>query len=282
MNRTYVVEKIKEMLGDNITVEYKNMTKQNEVVEGILISDGSNVSPVIYYDDRYDDDEIVNRVVNTYKSSKLSSDDVSDIAANIGDWNWAKNNIIPTLYNKDRNEYGDIVIADFVGDIGITFKLIVNVGGSVGSVAIRKGMLDKWGVTVDDLLSVAKANINKTVVLDDMNNITLSIMIGTPLSTERFITNEDVPMKVMTTTTQNYGAATILLLADLIDSGEIGDKDYYILPSSIHEAIILNEYDEVLKNMVKEVNATQVAPQDFLSDNVFKYNSATRKIEVMV
>lgn len=50
-------------------------------------------------------------------------------------------------------------------------------------------------------------------------------------------------------------------------------SDLYILPSSIHEIIVLpvDFRDDVtgLKDMVNTVNQTQVLPEEFLSDSVY-------------
>lgn len=59
----------------------------------------------------------------------------------------------------------------------------------------------------------------------------------------------------------------------------------YILPSSIHEVIIIPDSDfvdvEYLKNMVYETNRSTVAPEDRLSDHVYKYTCATRSFEML-
>ena len=138
-------------------------------------------------------------------------------------------------------------------------------------------MFDEWDISMEELKSTAKANLNKILVIDSMVNFLFSVVADTK---ERKIDMSDV-MTVCTTINKNCGASSILLLPDLIDDGEIDDVDYYILPSSIHETIILKGYDSGLKAMVREVNATQVSPEDFLSDNVFKYNAMTREFEVM-
>ena len=49
-----------------------------------------------------------------------------------------------------------------------------------------------------------------------------------------------------------------------------------ILPSSVHELLAIPDdghmsYDE-LRAMVRDVNRTQLAPQEFLSDNILKYD----------
>ena len=88
-------------------------------------------------------------------------------------------------------------------------------------------------------------------------------------------------MTIMSTISKSHGAAAMLLVEDLINNGELVCQDYYFLPSSVHEVIMLKEYDECFKEMVGQVNATEVAPADVLSDSVFKYNHITRKFEVV-
>lgn len=55
------------------------------------------------------------------------------------------------------------------------------------------------------------------------------------------------------------------------------DDNLLILPSSRHEIIILKEATasdvDWLKGMVMEVNGTQVAPEDFLSDSVYFFDA---------
>ena len=52
-------------------------------------------------------------------------------------------------------------------------------------------------------------------------------------------------------------------------------KDLYILPSSVHEVILIPKDDtmewEKLQEMVKEVNSTQVEDVEILSDSVYCY-----------
>lgn len=65
---------------------------------------------------------------------------------------------------------------------------------------------------------------------------------------------------------------------------EIAEKigDFYVLPSCIHETIIIPkdagmELDE-LEHMVQEVNYTQVAPDERLSDHVYEYDAKEHEL----
>ena len=59
----------------------------------------------------------------------------------------------------------------------------------------------------------------------------------------------------------------------------------FILPSSVHEVIILpdagNGDGERLKEIIRMVNTTQVAPEEVLSDTLYRYDIA-EKMVVMV
>ena len=67
-------------------------------------------------------------------------------------------------------------------------------------------------------------------------------------------------------------------------AAERAGGDFYILPSSIHEILIVPDNGKMglsdLENMVKEVNATQVAPADKLTDNVYHYDSQAKIFEL--
>lgn len=88
----------------------------------------------------------------------------------------------------------------------------------------------------------------------------------------------DVPdtMFVLTNDTKVNGAAAIL---NDDTRQEIADKvgDFYVLPSSIHETLIIPKDAGMelrdLEQMVQEVNQTQVAPQERLSDHVYEYDA---------
>ena len=58
--------------------------------------------------------------------------------------------------------------------------------------------------------------------------------------------------------------------------------DFVILPSSIHECLIVKKLADIdeYRTMVREVNNTQVDPQDRLSDNVYYYDYNTNEIKI--
>ena len=84
---------------------------------------------------------------------------------------------------------------------------------------------------------------------------------------------------------QKVNGAGVILYKDLLKQfAEKTGSDFYILPSSIHETLLVPVSDqmevEALRSMVREVNATQVAPEEVLSDNVYIYRREDDKISL--
>ena len=64
-------------------------------------------------------------------------------------------------------------------------------------------------------------------------------------------------------------------------------QDFWILPSSIHEVVLLpdgkyGEKAEELAVIVKDINDTQLAPEEILSYHVYRYSRLTGEISIVV
>ncbi len=94
---------------------------------------------------------------------------------------------------------------------------------------------------------------------------------------------EEIPsMYVLTNAEKMNGANSILDPKTMEDISEKVGGDFYILPSSLHEVIILPDSPDmdkdVLEQMVRDINAGEVAPEDRLSDHVYMYDSVEKEI----
>ena len=92
----------------------------------------------------------------------------------------------------------------------------------------------------------------------------------------------DDKLFVLTNNQKLNGAAALLDEKMMEQIAERVGNDFYILPSSVHEVLIVPKEAGMdfkdLEAMVQEVNATQVAPQDKLSDHVYQYDNETREV----
>lgn len=90
---------------------------------------------------------------------------------------------------------------------------------------------------------------------------------------------------VLTNNDKFYGAAGILRTDLLRQFAEEQGCDFYILPSSVHELILVPDKHDFtkteLRDMVKTVNEEQVAVEERLSDDVYYFSRYTGEVEVV-
>ena len=83
---------------------------------------------------------------------------------------------------------------------------------------------------------------------------------------------EPMGMYVVTNKKRRYGAASVLKAKDELN--RMFPEGYIVLPSSVHEVIVVKNDDNIkaYTEMVKMVNSDVVAPEEVLSDKVYKFN----------
>lgn len=96
---------------------------------------------------------------------------------------------------------------------------------------------------------------------------------------------DDMKMYVLTNSEQHLGSGLIVhdkVLRHILDT--IGE-DIYILPSSVHELIVIPssvvDDEKYLTSMVHEINQTEVEPKDRLSDDVYRVDYTTMRFRTI-
>ena len=182
-------------------------------------------------------------------------------------------------------------------DIAITYHLQMNVDETgVASAVIANDTLRMYGVSVEELHKAAVENSEKLFpmytfnlhermrqnYINDMKNEGLSDE-EIEMMLEEFPETDDHAMTVVTNDVGVNGAAVIFYPGVMDKLAEITDGDFFVLPSSVHETIIIADRGdfspEFLKEMVSEINATQVEPWDRLTDEVYHYDPIDRVFE---
>ena len=289
MNKEYIINEIKKEIGEDFGVEFTQVPKNNVVLNGISIRKaGANIAANIYYDEDWDDDQIVAETLKTYKTNANPDFNIDELTANITDWEYVSSKIIPALYNVPKSVFGDdLVTMPYFGDMGILFKVLVDSNElGTASIKVTDGLLKSWKVTTETLFEIAKKNLNNNVIIRDMQD-TLRECFGETSVMERSIDKVDT-MSCASNTSKVDGAAVMLLLTELIKNGELDNIDYYIIPSSIHEILMVNPTGmgvEIkpsdLVDMIRDVNMNVLTPQDYLSSYAYKYDAESGEIEVL-
>lgn len=264
------------LLKEGYEVDETEITKNNGcTLDAFVVKKaGSSIGATVYLNgiDYCNIDQLLANVKN-------SLDDLEDsdtISPSVTEWCRAEKALRPVLINLSRNkEYLSNKPYRVFLDLAIICVIDVSLGDKEGAVAVSNDFLKIWGVTYDKVLQCALDNTKKAYQLTSMWSV-MKTMIGEMDGQQNENEMDLDPMCVCSNQSRHKGAACILnhdILADYLRQREI--SKCYILPSSVHEVILIDprgvEPNE-LKMMIREVNATAVSPEDFLSDNLYQFD----------
>lgn len=274
-------------------VQYKEVEKLNGAKHYglIILEPGNNVAPTLYLEPFYDMylytknwKDIVNQIIAAYQADSFPK------RLDMGwfkDFEKVRGLIFYKLVNFAVNKalLEDIPYTRYLDFAIIYCVRYENDEIGDGSILIHNSHLEMWGCTTQDLASLAEKNTPQLcpIAVSTMENVLQECMAGT----EELPPGEEtpVPMHVMTNEERVNGAITILYQDALKNFADRIHADVVILPSSVHEVILLplreDEEFQELRNMVYEVNRSQLAREDFLSDNIYLYRRDTDSIEIV-
>ena len=268
-----IVSKIKDYLPADYadaTVTINSVLKNNSLkLDGLNIRrENERIIPNIYLNQFYDD----------YSDGRALEDILSDIAKirqkNSGPVDFDVTAI--KLINSEQNaeylkgkphiEFADLSAIYYI-DLG------TDECGSMTTV-ISDYLLSQYEVSVEELHQTAIRNMASNARFSTMFEVLTEIMSDN-IPADALCEADD--MMFVLSNKNKINGASMLLCPSVMDmiTEKVG-KDYYLLPSSIHEALVVPDRPDMevdsLASMVREVNATQVAKEEQLSDHVYRYN----------
>lgn len=283
-----VKDKVALALGEGMSLQIHTALKNNGIIRmGLTIVDGRfNVSPTIYleeyykqYENGFEIDDIVQNILDVY--NEVNFEHNWDVHA-VKDFETMRSKIVYKLIHAEKNEnlLKNVPYVPYL-DLAIVFYILFEVDDSgTATIPITHELLELWDIALDDVKQ--SAFCNAPVLLPahfKPMQIVIDELMGTNYSKQETI--EDL-MYVLTNSLRSFGAACILYDGMLEKIREEVGENYYLLPSSIHEMIIIPESNspsmEHLNEMVMEVNQTQVDEEEFLSDCVYYYNGNTKTL----
>ena len=287
--KTTTVASIQKHFGTSASVSVHTITKNNNIhLDGLTIqSDSVNISPTIYLNYYYDDylagkpfSSILEDILTAYHRNRpAQSLDLSFFT----DFQKVKYNIIYKLIHYDRNEslLKDLPHFRFL-DLAVVFCcLLTDTGSCNATILIHNHHLDFWHITSNELYELAAKNTPVLLPFEfkNMEEVLKTLYPEISAETSDTASEPELPMYVLTNHSKLYGASCILYPNVLSNFAKKMNCDFYILPSSIHEVLLLPKeadsdiYD--LNMMIHEVNDTQVQEEDILSDHVYCYERAS-------
>lgn len=134
--------------------------------------------------------------------------------------------------------------------------------------------MDCWGVTLEEIFRAAAENTTGVRIYIEPMETFLGDRGFKPLSSGMYILSNERKM---------FGAGVIIDPRVQQMCLERLGESFYILPSSIHELILLPESlattREELDQLIQEVNEACVSQEEYLSDHAYYYSAEKRMIE---
>ena len=311
MNFEEFINTIKDTIKEYLPEDYRDAEvnilenrKLNTNYTGLTVTrEGDTLAPTINLNNLFDSyskhpEHSITAVMQEVASVIQHTPETFDIGR-IMDYDRVKKNLFMRLSaaekNKDLLEHAPHIRKE---DLAITFHIMLDQSDKgTATTMINDNMMEAYGIDLDQLYQ--DALLNSPVIcpaqIENMGEALSRMMIedmksaGAPpeviqeMEKDLKESNKDNPMTIITNDRLVDGASAIFYpgVMDLV--GERLQGDYFILPSSVHETLVVPDDGRVslqeLTDMVKEVNMTQVNPEDQLTDQVYHYDIADHVFE---
>ena len=297
-----VAEQIKAYLPpeyESVTCSVKEQNKTNGVMQVGIQADmlGHAASPIVYMESFYNEvrsgepmDQIMRNIAEVIQDALDGP--ALDQSIRIEEFESVKDYLSVMVVNTAENrKLLEQVPHKEVADLSLLCyaDLPVEQGGYNATFKITEQMLQKWNVDREELFQIASENTNpaNTPVLQNLEEVTRQILMGGAapenlLKKEFDFSNQEAILLVLTNEKKNFGAAMMFEPRVMDQLSQSFPEGFYILPSSLHEVLILPDRGGILPKelgaMVREVNRSQVEKMEQLSDRVYRYDKEAQKI----
>lgn len=260
---------------------------------------GVNISPTIYLEEYYESymqgnslEDIVDELIKFYRNIRREE---SWNCEGLTKFEGVKDRIVFKVVNTEENRefLKEVPHLAFL-DLSIVFYVLLDeTDEGTATMVIRNSHAQIWRVQTDMLWEIAVRNV-KNLLPAEFFTMTYALReilknADADENTGGYNLLEENPcdrdgMYVLTNRLRSFGAACIAYpgIPEMI--GRILMTDYYVLPSSVHEVIIVPFSPELnaaeLEEMVRNINRTQVAEEEVLSNRVYFYEKDSGRLRL--
>lgn len=284
-----VQQGLQSELGSCYILKLHHVSKINGIVlDGLSIrKEAESAAPTFYLNSYYElynnglpVSEIVHDLIALYNEhTECPVFDASDFT----DFSLAKNKImfriIQTSANKELLE--KVPHFDFL-DLSIIFFIsFPNSGHEHITAIIYNEHLKMWNCSPEKILELAKENTIRhfPFSIKKMSDVLHS------LNPDNHPDDYDIPLYILSNTSNFNGAACMLYRDVLKNFADSVNDDLIILPSSIHEVLLIpfkhSLSADKLRETVASVNEADVAPEEQLSYQIYLYSKQNDNISII-
>lgn len=287
---------LQKMFGEGIDFEYVEHFKTNETLIGIALRlPGCTITPTVNMNDMPDNataEDIANIAATTFQEA-LRDFKKFPVVPEMTQENVLANVVLQVLSRKRNRQllktHPYITFLDLAG----IFRVPVGAYGrnSLTTVLITHEIAEKLGLTIDELMEAARRNtVSKfgiqLISTQEMGQFFTKGRHGEPKPFDE-VQMASPGLYTLTNSIEVNGAALIFAPEVLEQIGDKAGMDYFVIPSSIHELMIVRDDGLVtakrLKDNVRVGNRTPeiVKPADVLSDNIYRYSRKDKTLKIV-
>lgn len=277
---------IKDKYNDEKEVLLKEIVKSNDICRyAIIIRDlDSVISPTIYleyyfekFNNGTDIEEIAEDIIKSHNTNMPKGKFDLDCFC---DYEKAKDNLFVKLINKSKNKkyLTGVINRDFLDLSMVVYYSLSNISDVRATVTIKHEQLKLWKVNENEVFDIAVKNTKEKLgfIIEDLAQYF-------PLALEPYnIAECNVDMKemsgrmyCMTNSAKYFGASCMIQEEKLHEFCEKIKSDLIIIPSSVHEILIVpdkNEFErEGINEIIKDVNIKTLNEGEVLSDHAYYF-----------
>lgn len=279
-----------------VSVHKVKKNNDTELMALILQRPGETILPQFYLEQPYEQylngtsmEDILERLADSYlQSANVEMPDVADL---VSDFDKVQGLLRLQLVNKEYNSekmlytpHRDLENTDLTAVLRIHLPTR---GDGETTILVSDSLLSNWEKTMDDVYPAALHNTMSAqpARIDSMMNIAMM------MSSEESIGYEIEDFQIepyelyVLRNPSGINGATALLYPDVLEQLAQGaNANLFILPSSIHECILIQDTGELdakeLQAMVIPVNQTKVSQEERLSDEVYYYDKEEHSLNM--
>lgn len=265
-----------------VALEIRNTTELEAVVNEKMVPDGTvrygvtiktpgaNIAPSIYVEGMKEQglsvEEAAKAVLGLYETHKAPQVDVDWFT----DYEQVKGKLFVKLLPKTfkTDVFRSAKAYGFEDLILVPYAKVEFSSEEKGSIKITADHIARWGVTKREVMDAAIRNTkNGNVKIVSL----MGFMMGAVGCPEDEEPEYNVPI-VISNQDMIFGASAIL--GKMEDIKAVNPDGFFVIPSSVHELIVLpkGEFDaDSVTGMVHAVNTEVVVPEERLSDHVYVF-----------
>lgn len=297
--RENILQEIRARADGAFQVKKHDVIRNNNVKQAgiaVVVKEETDIGPCVYLDEFYREyesdgmkfDEIVDEV---YRLILKYGEDMPDVdLSGFRNWETVRGDIYPKLVNARQNkELLEKIPHRAFMDLAVVYYAVARDSAQedIGTILIYNGHMEIWEQKEENLYQTAMMNMRADGEADFMTieTVVKHILPGIAFPKKDGNASHDMDMYILTNHRRRFGAAEILDKKTLrMVADKVGDG-FIVLPSSVHETIILPPKDateyEGLAAKVREVNDTQVDAEERLSYHVYVYSRDEEMLKIV-